>query len=223
MADKQVTRMEVDGSIVKIEAIDREVAYRYSDGSPSYRQRSLYKVLVDDVHRGYLSFPLGYGGRWVAVTLRPKNSYSPYFKQTDEQRDEYGLIAYYRVASPGILAETENWGEYPKHWTDRNAILAAFPRMVALGRAPSREEEIANRIEAKADFEERLRKDAEDDARRTREREERERQRVLAATAAEEARQETLAGLESIRDRFAGQLTNLEALALGRAIDAVTR
>lgn len=222
---KQVTRMEVDGSVVEIEPMDLEVQYRYSDGSANYRQRSLYKVLVDGVHRGYLSFPKGYGGKWSAAVLRPQTTvYDPsHHTHGEEDRTRYGLFSYYRIVSPGVLNETENWGEHERFWEDRNAILAAFPKMVALGRAPTPEQEARNIIKMKQRYEEQKIEDAERKARYARERDERERQQAEAARVAEEARQETLAGLESIRDRFAGQLTNLEALALGRAIDAVTR
>lgn len=222
---KQVTRMEVDGSVVEIEPMDLEVQYRYSDGSANYRQRSLLKVLVDGVHRGYLSFPKGYGGKWAVAVLRPQNTnYDPSFHtHGEEDRTRYGLFSYYRVVSPGILNEMENWGEYPKFWEDRNAILTAFPKMVALGRAPSPEEETRNIVRMKRLFENRKVEEAERTARYARERDERERAKTESARVAEESRQETLSGLESIRDRFAGQLSNLEALALGRAIDAVTR
>lgn len=222
---KQVTRLEVDGSVVEIEPMDLEVQYHYSDGSANYRQRSLLKVLVDGVHRGYLTFPKGYGGKWSAAVLRPQNTtYDPSFhKHDDEDRNRYGIFSYYRVVSPGVLNEQENWGPHEKAWVDRNAILAAFPKMVALGRAPSPEEEARNIVKMKRRYEEQKVEDAERKARWARESIEREQQKVEAARAAEEARQETLAGLESIRDRYAGQLTNLEALALGRAIDAVTR
>ncbi|AFU88141.1 hypothetical protein CcrColossus_gp271 [Caulobacter phage CcrColossus] len=209
--------MEVDGSVVLIEPMEREVSYRYSDGSVgAYRQRSLYKVLVDDVLRGYLSFPMGYGGRWSVVTLRPKHRYSNVWRHLYSDRTEHGLFEYYRSVSPGVLNETENWGEHAKFWEDRNAILAAFPKMIALGRAPSPEEEEANLIQMKADYEESVRQDAANKERWARERAEREAQQAEAARIAEEKRLETLEGLNSILARET--LTNFERDCLMTAI-----
>lgn len=213
--------MEVDGSIVRIEPMEREVAYRYSDGSPSYRQRSLYKVLVDDVLRGYLTFPLGYGGKWSVVTLRPKNHYSNVWRHLSGDKTEYGLFGYYRTVSPGVLQETENWGEHPKTWEDRNAILAAFPKMIALGRAPSPEEETANLIEMKADYEDRQRQEAANKERWAKERADREAQKAEDARVAEEKRKETLEGLNAILGH--DTLTNFERACLVTAIEAFSR
>lgn len=221
MTAKQVSRMEVDGSVVRIEAMEREVAYRYSDGTPSYRQRSLYKVLVDDVLRGYLSFPLGYGGKWSVATLRPKHHYSNVWRHLARDKTEYGLFSYYRSVSPGVLNEPENWGAHAKVWEDRNAILAAFPKMIALGRAPSPEEEEANLAQMKLDYEEDLRQEAAKKERWAQERADREAKAVEDARIAEERRVETLEGLNSILGH--DTLSNFERACLVNAIAAFSR
>jgi hypothetical protein len=216
--------MEVDGSVVQIKPLTPEVEYHYSDGTPVYRQKSLYEVYVDDVMRGYVWFPKGWGGRWHVLALRPKQSYNPnYNRQDAEEKARFGLAGYYRSLSPGSLNEREDWGEHARYFEDRNAILAAFPKMVALGRCPSPAEEIVNAEAAKRAYEEQQAEDARRTGQRAQERAQAERERVAAAARAEEERQETLDGLISIRDRFAGQLSNLEMVALTRAIDRVTK
>lgn len=215
---KQVTRMEVDGVLVEIKPLDLEVQYTYSDGTPHYRQRSLYEVQVDGVKRGYIMFPSGWGGQWEAYTLRPKNIWNPETHDPEMELRTFGVASYYRALTPGTLTEPENWGIYEKRWFERNDILAAFPRAVKLGRAPSPEEEAKIYVKAKAD---KRRKDAEDAARKAQWAEERRLSEEAAArerVRAEEERVETLEGLESLKTKYWDDMTNLEMVALTRAI-----
>jgi len=216
--------MEVEGSIVEVRPIDLEIQYTYSDGSPNYRQRSLYEVFVDDVKRGYIYFPKGYGGKWHVLALRPQQGYSPsYNKQDDEAKTRFGIAHYYKHLSPGALNEKEDWGEHARDWEDRNAILRAFPRMVALGRCPSPAEEIENHEAEKVKHAERVATDAANKIRWAEERAQQQAAEEARKQRAEEERIESLEGLTSIRDRLGAQLSNFEMVALTRAIEKVTR
>lgn len=215
---KQHTRMEVDGIVVEIKPLDLEVQYTYSDGTPHYRQRSLYEVQVDGVKRGYVMFPSGWGGQWEAYSLRPKNIWNPETHDPASELRQFGVASYYRALSPGALKEPENWGEHERRWADRNAILQAFPKMVALGRCPSPEEEL--KIYEKAKRDKRLQA-AEEAARKeqwARERAESEEREARERERAEEERVETLEGLESLKTKYWDAMTNLEMVALTRAI-----
>lgn len=220
--EKQLTRMEVDGHVVRIEPITPDILYRYNDGTPRYGQRSAYEVYVDDALRGYVWFPTGYGGRWYACSLRWGQRYDPGHAPHDETELAKGRFGQYQPVlkslSPGALNETENWGEHKKYWDDRNEILRAFPRMIELGRAPTVEEVAAQTELDKKDFAARIAKAEADKIRWAEEAAERERQRVIAAQKAEEERAEVEAGLESINERFRTQLSNFEIAALERAL-----
>lgn len=238
---KTPTRIEQDGHVVEIRPIDLEVEYQYGsstvyvliDGEmvkrteqppPSYRQRSLYEVYVDDVMRGYVYCPKGWGARWQALALRPQQSYHPGFHKHDaEEIARFGRASFYRHLSPGSLNDQEDWGEHERYWTDRTAILRAFPRMVELGRCPTLEEFDAKLAKDKIAYAERQRKDAEDKARWAAEREERKRQQELAAERAEAERVEELAGLTEIYEtRDVLGLSNFQIAALERAISRVS-
>jgi hypothetical protein len=239
MAKKQVTRMEVDGVVVDIRPIAREESYRSAsyyigaggeripcDPDIHYRQKSLYEVYVDDVLRGWLEFPLGWGGEWTLYSMRPQHErFEPsYHKHDDEEKAQYGRQGYYKKLGPGALNEPENWGEHRKRWDDRNDILAHIPKLVAMGRMPNATEMAVKLEQWKTDHATRAREDAERTARYAREREEEKAASAAAALKAEEERVETLMGLESIRDRLGKDvLSNLEMVALTRAIDRYTK
>lgn len=239
---KLPTRIEQDGHVVEIRPIDLEVEYEYAESRvfrlvddevvevmerppPSYRQRSLYEVYVDDVMRGYIQCPKGWGARWEAYALRPQHAYHPgYHKHDAADIAQYGRAHFYKKLSPGALNEPENWGEYERSWKDRTVILRAFPKMVELGRCPTQQQFAKNLVKDKAAYAERQRKDAEDTARWKAEKIERERQEQLAAERAEEERKEELAGLTEIYDtRDVLALSNFQIAALERAIKRLTR
>jgi hypothetical protein len=215
MAVKQLTRMETGGSVVELRRGDPDTNISYGS-----RARSFYEVWVNDVHRGYVFFANGWGGSWQALSLRPKHRYDAvYHKHDDADRTCYGLAEFYRELSPGALNEPENWGEHARRWSDRNELLAAFPKMIELGRCPSPAEAAAKLVQDKVDYAERQAEDARKAARWAAEQAQRERDKAAAAARDEEMRTESLAGLQSILDRFAAQLSNLEMVSLQRAIE----
>lgn len=236
MSVKQVTRMEVDGSLVEIKPIEREESYSSAaywindagervpcDSDIHYRQRSLYEVYVDDVHRGWVEFPNGWGGEWTLYSLRPQHErFEPtHHKHDAEEKSRYGRQGYYRTITPGSLNETENFGEHRKRWTDRNDILAHVPALVKLGRLPDAAEMEKRLRQWKRQHAARVAEDAAREVRWAEEKAERARLAQIAAEEAEVLRRDTEEGLQSILDRAQSgelRLSNSETEALQTAL-----
>lgn len=230
---RKIERHQFDDVVVELRQVDpdrRECEATSHMFGPA--QRSKWEVHIDDVHLGFVFYPLGVAKPWLGCLLEPQNLLDYYGKSGVRcwlgPTGEHGGWAETGGMWDGLLGLLKNL-EAPADlkqrsnstygFKDRAGVAEGFARAFKAGKLPDAaavERKIATEKRAKA---ERKRKDAEDTARYARERAEREEQQRRDAEAAEEARIEALDGLTSIRDRFGGQLSNLEAVALGRAID----
>jgi hypothetical protein len=230
---RKTERHEFDGVTVELRQVDpdkRECEERSHMNGPA--QRSKWEVHIDDVHLGYVFYPLGVGNPWIGCLMEPQalldydgRSGVRCWRGPTGEHGGWAETGGMWDGLLGLLKRLEAPADLKTHsrstygFKDRAGAAEAFARAYKDGKLPDAaavDRKIATEKRAKA---ERRRQDAEDNARYARERAEREEQQRLAAIAAEEARLEALEGLTSIRDRFGGQLSNLEAVALGRAID----
>jgi len=195
-------------------------------------QRSKWEVHIGDTHLGFAFYPLGVANPWIGTTLEPQDLTN--YDGLDGVRcwkgptGEYGgwgetggmwdglLGLLKRVEAPTDLKQRSN-STYG--FRDRAGVADGFARAYKAGKLPDTagvNRKIATRRQEIAD---RKREDAERTARYTRERAESAAQQKRDAEAAEALRLETLEGLVSIRDRLGTQISNMELVALGRAID----
>jgi hypothetical protein len=234
---RRVERFEFGDDVVELRQVDpdkREAAPDNFMSGPA--QRSKWEVHINDVHRGYVFYPLGVGNPWIGCLLEPKQLVG--YDGEDGVRcwlgptGEHGgwsetggmwdglLGLLKRLEAPDDLKRRSN-STYG--FKDRASAAEAFARAFRAGKVPHGGE-VEKKIAAEQRrIAERKRQDAADQARYARERADREAQERRDATAAEEARQEVLAGLASIQERFNGQLSNLEAVALTRAIERYSK
>jgi hypothetical protein len=230
---RKVERYEFGDVVVELRQVDpdkRECEERSHMNGPA--QRSKWEVHIAGVHLGYVFYPLGVGNPWLACTMEPQALLNydgkagvRCWRGPTGEHGGWAETGGMWDGLLGLLKKLEAPADLKPHsrstygFKDRAGAAEGFARAYKADKLPDAaavDRKIATEKRAKA---ERARKDAEDNARYARERAEREEQQRRDAIAAEEARIEVLDGLTSIRDRFGGQLSNLEAVALGRAID----
>ena len=231
MTKPKTERYEIDGVVVELVKMTPDTTRAYH-GGPEPVVRSQWKIKVDGVLRGYAVYPKGVGKPWQAYSLLP-GAVKPYgFEFNSERRiirvwkdeptGDDGMWDHYNgrfgYLTP-VYRDGTNNHSYLQVFTSREQIARAWPQVVAAGFAPVVEEVEQRIVLCREIAAERKRQDAENSARIDRENAERRAREEQARVEAEERRVETLTGLESIRDRFSGQLTNLEAAALATAIE----
>lgn len=222
-------RFDVDGVVVELVRMPPDLRRAYH-GGPEPVMRSQWEVKVDGELRGYVAYPMGVGGPWTAYSLLPPSvrpwgfefGYDDVVRaweaplEADGTYEKWsGRFAYLSIIDKNPYADRHA----DKFWQSREDIARAWPRLMAEGKAPQIadvEVAIENSRQAVA---EKAAKQQADQERYARERAEREAKAKRDAEAAEERRRETLEGLESLRERLFMSMTNLELMALGRAIE----
>jgi hypothetical protein len=190
----EVRVYDVAGTAVELTRVDpttREYSFHtFKD------QKSRYEVRVDGVLRAHIQCPAGFGNPWEIVSLGRDGMHVYDFERDDPQR----------------VYPEKNYRMRGAPVEGRDELVLLIPGFIANGKLPTQEKIIAD---TKAAAE--RAKQREEESRISTERskiEYAERQRLQ-----EEHRQFTLEGLESIRDRFQGQLSNTETEALLTAIE----
>jgi hypothetical protein len=200
-------------------------------------QRSKWEVHIDGVHHGYVFYPLGVGNPWIGCLLEPQDLVG--YDGEDGVRCWLGPTGEHGGWEEtggkwdgllGLLKKLEAPDDLKRRGNSSYGfrIAPARPRLsrVLTGLARSHD---ARRVDEKiaaelsADKPTRKREDAERTARYAREAEADRQRRAREAAAAEELRQEVLAGLVSIQERYNGQLSNLEMTALTRALERYSK
>lgn len=235
-AKRKVERYTFDDDVVELRQVepDRREAPP-GDFMAGPATRSKWEIYVNGKHLGYAFYPRGYNGSWVVTSLEPQQLDPLYgevvhcwepptgehggWKQTGGMWD--GLKGLLKPLHP--YREGTTWNETSHKWLDRPQIAKDFLRCFKQGQTPDPAGVLAKVAKVEQERERRAREDAERRAQWARDAEETKARQAREATEREEARQETLAGLESIRERMGRELSNLESVALGRAIDAYTK
>lgn len=234
MAKPRVERYEIDGHVVEMASVPpdkRECEDSSHMAGPA--QRSKWEVRVDGVLRGFVFYPLGYGGSWAPRVLLP-NEVLP-FSNADKLVRAWlpppgphggwnstggmwdGLMGLLRPLELYQEGSTV-WKEDRRRWKDRAEVAWGFARGVDQGVVPTTEEvekAFVDAAEAKAA---RAKKDADDKARYAREAVERRAREAQEAADREQRRLEILEGLQETLDQHGGLLSNFQRDALCRAI-----
>lgn len=234
---RKVERYTFDDVAVELRQLDpdkREAAPTDFMSGPA--QRSKWEVHINGVHHGYVFYPLGVGNPWIGCLLEPlqlvdynggdgircwlgPTGEHGGWEETGGKWD--GLLGLLRrLEAPDGLKQSAN-SSYG--FKDRASAAEGFARAYRAGKVPNAAEVDRKIATEQRRIIERKREDAERTARYAREAEEERQRKAREAVAAEEARQEVLAGLASIQERFNGQLSNLEAVALTRAIERYSK
>lgn len=200
-------------------------------------QKSKWEVYIDDVLRGYVFYPLGVNQGWKPMTLAPKPDYYGGYTPTRAwlpPDGEYGgwgeggmwdgLMGLLQPLTVKDVRMGNTYWEPRRWWKDRASCAGAFVAAMKGGKAPDPVGVEKMIVDGEAEKVRRAKKAAEDKARVDREIAADRARRDREAAEAEELRQETLMGLESILERFGGagdddKLRNLERVALCRAIE----
>lgn len=234
---RKVERYEFGDDVVELRQVDPDKRDCEADNfMAGPAQRSKWEVHINGVQHGYVFYPLGVGNPWIGCLLEPQRllgydgadgvrcwlgptgAHGGWEETGGKWDGLLGLLK--RLEAPDDLKQRSH-STYG--FRDRACAAEGFARAFKAGKVPDAtgvDKMIAAERRRLAD---RKRQDAEDQARYTREKQEREAREAREATEREERRQEILAGLESAKERLGGQLSNLEMIALGRAIDDYTR
>jgi hypothetical protein len=235
---RKVETYTFDGVTVELRQVDpdrRECEASSHMYGPA--QRSKWEVHIADVHLGFVFYPLGVANPWIGCLLEPqrlldydgKTGVRCWLGPTGEHGGWAetggvwdGLLGLLKsLEAPGDLKQRSN-STYG--FKDRAGAAEGFARAYKAGKLPDAAGVDRKIAAEKRHVADRKREDAERTARYAREREEEKAAQAAAAAKAEEERVETLMGLESIRDRLGKDvLSNLEMVALTRAIDRYSK
>jgi hypothetical protein len=179
-----------DVVLTRVEPTQREYSF-----ATLKDQKSRYEVRVDGVLRGHIQSPVGWGKPWEIVSLGRDGMHVYEFQRNDPER-VYPQRGY---RMEGDVAE------------GRDDLALRIPALLQEGKLPTLERIEQAALERKARDERRAEEERVSEERYRRENEERKR-------VEEERRKVVLEGLQSIRDRFHGTLTNSETDALMTAM-----
>lgn len=209
----KVERYDVDGVSVELRQAEVSDPLGYTTGGGSWTKialRSQWEVWIDGVHRGYATMGAAPRSPWLALSLEPR--------QAQDQHSFKGVAGLYKILwplRPGSTFESDNtrWAK------DRTELARGFAQFHRDGRAPTLEEGL-ERERARLGAEAADKADrAASEARYAAQARVREVEAVATYFAVLRVHRETREGLEAMRERLGGQMTNFELLSLGRAID----
>lgn len=200
---EKIETYQVGDDVITIKRTQVAQYRPYGDGVVASPERSKYEVLINGELRGWLVFPQGWGQSWQLYTLREKSYPS------DSVDGVFGTSGvYHAVTAPTVIPGLQ----FGVQWESRAHLIENIIPALKKGFLPSQSE-----VDAQI---------AADEARRLQEKQQEEIDRIAHAKKraeedrqAEEYRCETLDGLTSIKDKYFSQLTNLEQVAIQRAIE----
>lgn len=176
----------VDGTDVELTRVD-PTQREYSFATLK-DQQSRYEVRVDGVLRAHIQYPVGWGNPWEIVSLGRDGLHVYDFEREKPQR-------VYPTRDNSVKGE------------GRDELVLRIPALIKDGKLPTQERIAAAAEERKLHDIQRAEEEQANRERYARENAERKKRE-------EGHRQLILEGLESIRDRLQGNLTNLETESL---------